>query len=95
MDAQLFAKIIVNMFEMTKFHRRLIYLLKSVFGTLRRFYKHIDCKVKMKGKMQYKKRTKTIYIFKEVVIPLNRLFITVEYGKAPANTPFGVLGIKT
>ena len=95
MDAQLFAKIIINMFEMTKFHRRLIYLLKSVFETLSKFYKHIHCKIKMKGKMQYKKRTKTIYIFKQVVIPLNRLFINVEYGKGPANTPFGVLGIKT
>lgn len=95
MDAQLFAKIIINMFEMTKFHRRLIYLLKSVFETLSRFYRHIHCKIKMKGKMQYKKRTKTIYIFKQVVIPLNRLFINVEYGKGPANTPFGVLGIKT
>ena len=95
MDAQLFAKIIINMFEMTKFHRRLIYLLKSVFETLSRFYRHIHCKIKMKGKMQYKKRTKTIYIFKQVVIPLNRLFINVEYGKGPANTPFGVLGIKS
>ena len=80
---------------MTKFHRRLIFLLKSVFQTLSRFYLHIICKIKMKGKMQYKKRTKTIYIFKESVIPLNKLFITVEYGKGPANTPFGILGIKT
>lgn len=95
MDAQLFAKIIINMFEMTKFHRRLIYLLKDVFYTLRKFYKYLICKVKMKGKMQYRRRTKTVYIFKESVIPFNRLFILVDFGKGPANTPFGVLGIKT
>ena len=95
MDAQLFAKIIINMFEMTKFHTRLIYLLKSVFKTLSMYYRYIDCKVKIKGKMQYKRRTKTVYIFKKTVIPLNILDIRVEYGKGPANTPFGVIGIKT
>jgi len=70
-------------------------LLKSVFYTLRKFYINIICKVRLKGKMQYKKRTQISYIFKEAVIPLNKLFILVEYGKGSAVTPFGILGIKT
>jgi len=94
-DAQLFAKIIINMFEMTKFHRRLINLLKSVFKTLNFFYTHLDFKVRMRGKMQFRRRTRTVFIFQKVVIPLNVLYISTEYGKGYANTPFGVIGIKT
>ena len=94
MDASLFVKIIKNLFEMTKFHKRLIYLLKSLIITLSLYYLHIHCKVKLKGKMQYKKRTKTVILFKQSM-PLNQLNKIIEYSKNYAITPFGVLGIKT
>lgn len=94
MDAQLFTKMIVNLFEMTKFHRRLIFLLKSIIKILGRFYKHIHCKIKLKGKMQYKRRTKKTYLFKHS-FPVNQLKSIIEYGCGAANTPFGVLSIKT
>jgi hypothetical protein len=94
MDASLFVKIVKNLFEMTKFHKRLIYLLKSLIITLSLYYLHIHCKVKLKGKMQYKKRTKTVILFKQSM-PLNQLNKIIEYSKNYAITPFGVLGIKT
>ena len=56
------------LFEMTKFHKRLIYLLKSLIITLSLYYLHIHCKVKLKGKMQYKKRTKTVILFKQSIL---------------------------
>ena len=94
MDSFLFSKIIKNLFEMTKFHKRLIHLLKSLIITLSLFYLHINCKVKLKGKMQYKRRTKTVILFKQSM-PLNQLNKIIEYSKNYAITPFGVLGIKT
>ena len=94
MDACLFVKIIKNLFEMTKFHKRLIYLLKSLIITLSLYYLHINCKVQLKGKMQYKRRTKTIILFKQSM-PLNQLNKIIEYSKNHAITPFGIIGIKT
>jgi hypothetical protein len=44
--------------------------------------------------MQYKKRTKTVILFKQSM-PLNQLNKIIEYSKNYAITPFGVLGIKT
>jgi len=95
MDAQLFAKLVINLFEMTRFHGKLIKLLKKMMKTIVKFYRHIHCKIKLQGKMQYKKRTKTVYLFKGYSIPVNQLDSIVEFGCGPANTKFGVLGIKT
>jgi ribosomal protein S3 len=93
MNAQLFCVLIVKLFEITKFHRRLIFLLKAVINTAEKYYKHIICKIKLKGKMQYRKRTKTLYLSNKQ-LPLSTLDSVIEYGKAPAITPFGIVGIK-
>jgi hypothetical protein len=95
-DAQLFATILVSFFEMTRFHRNLLFLLKSVLHIFKQRYDYIFSKIKLKGRMQNRKRTKKIYLLRDS-IPLNRLYrenTEIEYGQGTAVTFVGALSIK-
>ena len=93
-DAQLFVTVLISFLEMTKFHRKLLFVLKSILSIFKFRYRHIFCKIKLKGKMQYRKRTKKLYLARDT-IPLNVLHaIDVEYGQGAAATFYGLLSVK-
>src|SRR4051794_26720623 len=80
-DAQLFVTVLASFLEMTKFHRKILFVLKSILKIFRSRYNHIRCKIKLKGKMQYRRRTKKIFLARDT-IPLNVFYnIQVEYAQ--------------